>query len=244
MPLSFLTNYISTKARDLHDGAVKLVAKWDPDAVGEAQLKEWDDTAREMAQTAARAATDAKTARDALANIQSNVDRYTAAAEKLAAAGNEDAANKAADQALEWNAKLETAQDEVKDAEQWAAETRAAAENAQRLVMEGRRKIEAAKREQARALQAEKVAEQRRSDRERMAGITKGLDGADIAINAMSANARAARERAEANNIRSGVLGKAVEADAAIQAALAEVDGKPKAASLQDKLAALKGGKK
>lgn len=244
MPLSFLTNYISTKARDLHDGAVKLVAKWDPDAVGEAQLKEWDDTAREMAQTAARAASDAKTARDALANIQSNVDRYTAAAEKLAAAGNEDAANKAADQALEWNAKLETAQDEAKDAEQWAIETRSAAENAQRLVMEGRRKIEAAKRDQARALQAEKVAEQRRADRERMAGITKGLDGADVAINAMAANARAARERADANNIRSGVLGQAVEADAAIQAALAEVDGKPKAASLQDKLAALKVGKK
>ncbi len=243
MPLSFLTNYISTKARDLHDGAVKLVAKWDPDAVGEAQLKEWDDTAREMAQTAARAATDAKAASDALANMQSNVDRYTAAAEKLAAAGNEDAANKAADQALEWAEKLETAKAESQDAIQWAAETRTAAENAQRLVMEGRRKIEAAKRDQARALQAEKVAEQRRADRERMAGITKGLNGADVAIDAMSANAKAARERAEANNIRSGVLGRAVEADDAIAKALAEVDGGPKAQSLQDKLAALKNKK-
>lgn len=243
MPLSFMTNYISTKARDLHDGAIKLVAKWDPDAVGEAQLKEWDDTAREMAQAAVRAASDAKTAKDALTNTQSNVDRYTAAAEKLAAAGNEGAANKAADQALEWAGKLETAQAEAQDAEQWAVETRVAAENAQRLVMEGRRKIEAAKRDQSRALQAEKVAEQRRADRERMAGITNGLDGADLAINAMAANTRAARERAEANNLRSGVLGKAVEADAAIQAALAEVDGQPKATSLQDKLAALKSRK-
>lgn len=241
--MSFITNYISTKARDLHDGAVKLMAKWDPDSVGEAQLKEWDDSARDMAQTAARAATDAKTARDALANIQSNLDRYTSAAEKLLAAGNEDAANKAADQALDWAGKLETAKAEAQDAEQWAVETRSAAENAQRLVMEGRRKIEAAKREQARALQAEKVAEQRRADRERMAGISKGLNGADVAIDAMSANARAARERAEANNIRSGVLGKAVEADAAINAALAEVDGAPKSQSLQDKLAALKAKK-
>lgn len=243
MPLSFLTNYISTKARDLHDGAVKLVAKWDPDAVGEAQLKEWDDTAREMAQTAARASSDAKSARDALANMQSNLDRYTAAAEKLAAAGNEEAANKAADQALEWAGKLETARAEAQDAEQWATETRAAAENAQRLVMEGRRKIETAKREQARALQAERISEQRRADRERMAGITKGLDGADLAINAMAANTQAARERAEANDLRSGVLGKAVEADEAINAALAEVDGAPKSRSLQEKLAVLRTAK-
>jgi len=239
----FLTNYITQKAQDLHDGAVKLMAKWDPDAVGEAQLKEWDNTAREMAQTAARAVTDAKTARDAVKNIQSNVDRYTAAAEKLAMAGNEDAANKAADQALDWAGKLETAESEASDAEAWAKETRVAAENAQQLVMQGRQKIEAAKREQARALQAEKVADQRRADRERLAGITKGLSGADLAIDAMSANTRAARERAEANNIRSGVLGKAVEADDAITRALAEVDGGGKSQSLQDKLAALKARK-
>ena len=55
--------------------------------------------------------------------------------------------------------------------------------------------------------------------------------------------AQAAREKAAADNIRSGVLGKAVEADAAINAALAEVDGGPKPTSLQDKLAALKNKK-
>jgi hypothetical protein len=158
-------------------------------------------------------------------------------------AGNEDAANKAADQALDWAGKLETAESEASDAEAWAKETRVAAENAQQLVMQGRQKIEAAKREQARALQAEKVADQRRADRERLAGITKGLSGADLAIDAMSANTRAARERAEANNIRSGVLGKAVEADDAITRALAEVDGGGKSQSLQDKLAALKARK-
>ena len=241
--MTFFTSLISTKIRDAHDGAVKLIAKWDPEGVSQAQLMEWDNTARELAQTAARAATDAKTARDAVTNINSNLDRYTAAAEKLAAAGNEDAANKAADQALEWGSKLETADAEAQDAESWAKETRVAAENAQRLVMQGRQKIEAAKREQARALQAEQVSEQRRADRERMLGITKGLNGADVAIDAMSANARAARERAEANNIRSGVMGKAVEADDAINRALAEVDGAPKTQSLQDKLAALKARK-
>jgi hypothetical protein len=240
MPLSFLTNLISTKARDLHDGAVKLVAKWDPDAVGDAQLLEWDNTAKEMAQTAARASTDAKTARDTLANIESNVERYTAAAEKLAAAGNESAANRAADQALEWQQRLESARNEAADSEQWANETRIAAENAQRLVMQGRQKIETAKREQARALQSERVSEQRRADRERMAGIKTGLDGADVAINAMAANTRAARERAQANDIRSGVLGQAVETDVAINAALAEVDGAPGTRNLQGKLAALR----
>lgn len=240
--MSFFTSFASTKIQDLRDGAVKLMAKWDPEGVGAAQLEEWNTTAEELARTAARAATDAKAAREALDNIEANVNRYTAAAEKLAAAGQDGAANKAADQALEWNAKLEDARTESLDATQWAAETRDAAENAQRLVMEGRAKIEAAKREQARALQAEQVAEQRRAERERMAGLTRGLSGTDMAIDAMKANTRAAKERAEADNIRSGVLGKAVEADAAIAAALAEVDGAPKTQSLQDKLARLRKG--
>ena len=239
MSISFLTSYISTKARDLHDGAIKLVARWDPESVGEAQLAEWDSTAKEMASTAARAATDAKAAKDAVANIETNIARYTAAAEKLAVS-NESAANKAADQALDWASRLESAQNEASDAEAWATETLVAAENAQRLVMEGRTKIEQAKRDQARALQEAKVAEARREDRERMAGLTRGLSGADVAVNAMAANARSARESAAANNIRSGVLGKAVEQDAAINAALAEVDGAPKAQSLADKLAALR----
>lgn len=241
--MSFITNYISAKVRDIQEGAVRLVAKWDPESVGEAQLAEWDATAREMASTAAKAGHDAKAARDSLANIRSNIERYTAAAEKLAGAGNEDAANKAADQALEWQGRLEQAEAEAQDAELWSKETLAAAQNAQRLVMEGKTKIEQAKRDQARALQEAKIAEQRRADRERMAGLSKGISGADAAINAMSANAANARQKAAADNIRSGVLGQAVEADVAIKAALAEVDGGPRPTSLQDKLAALKGKK-
>ena len=237
--MSFLSSFVSTKVRNLHDGAIKLIAQWDPESVGEAQLTEWDSQAKEMAATAARAATDAKAAQDAVATIQSNVARYTAAAEKLAST-NEVAANKAADQAIEWASKLESAQSEAEAATAWAAETRTAAENAQRLVIEGRTKIENAKRDQARALQEAKVAEQRRADRERMAGITKGLSGADMALDAMAANAKAAREKAAAYDIRSGVLGKASDDDAAINAALAAVDGKPKAQTLAEKLAALK----
>ena len=237
--MSFITSFVSTKVRDIHDGAIKLMAKWDPETVGETQLTEWDTTAREMAATAATAAGDAKAAADTLANIQSNIDRYTAAAEKLATT-NEVAANKAADHALEWAGKLDAATAEAADAVVWAEETRTAAENAQRLVIEGKDKIEKAKREQARALQEAAIADQRRQDRERMAGLTKGLSGADVAIDAMAANAKAAREKAAADNLRSGVLGKVTDEDAAINAALAEVDGTAKPASLADKLAALK----
>jgi hypothetical protein len=237
--MSFFTSFLSTKVRDLHDGAIKLVAQWDPESVGEAQLSQWDSQAKEMATAAARAATEAKAAQDVVANIQNNISRYTAAAEKLAPT-NDIAANKAADQALEWSGKLEAAMTEATAAAEWATETRTAAENAQRLVIEGRTKIENAKRDQARALQEAKVAEQRRADRERIAGITKGLSGADAALDAMAANAKTAREKAAADNIRSGVLGKSSDSDAAINAALAEVDGKPKAKTLAEKLAALK----
>lgn len=237
--MSLLSSFVSTKVRDLHDGAIKLMAKWDPDAVGDSQIQEWDTQARDMAAAAAKAASEAKAARDTLANIKSNIERYAAAAEKLAPT-NDDAANKAADQALEWSSKLEAAEAEAEDATAWAQETREAAERAQKLVMEGRSKIEAAKRDQERALREAQVSEQRRAERERMAGITKGLSGADAALDAMSANARAAREKAAANKIRSDVLGKAQDADAAINAALAEVDNGPKPTSLADKLARLR----
>ena len=72
-----------------------------------------------------------------------------------------------------------------------------------------------------------------------MAGITTDLDGADIAINAMKSNPAEAKKAAAAANIRTGVLNKGAEADAAINAALAEVDGTAKPQSLADKLAAL-----
>ena len=73
-----------------------------------------------------------------------------------------------------------------------------------------------------------------------MTGITKGLNGADAVLDAMAANTKAARENAAADNLRSGVLGKAVETDDAVRAALAEVEGDNKPKTLADKLAALK----
>ena len=139
--MSIISSIVTTKARDLHDTAIKLMAKWDPESVGEAQITEWDNQARDLARSAAKAETDAKAAREALENIRKNIANYTAAAEKLAAT-NESAAEKAADTALEWQGKLSAAEAEAKDASDYAAEVRAAAERAQRLVVEGREKIE------------------------------------------------------------------------------------------------------
>ena len=92
--MGIVSSIVTTKARDLHDTAIKLMAKWDPESVGEAQIAEWDNQARELARSAAKAQTDAKAASEALENIRKNIANYTAAAEKLAAT-NEAAANKA-----------------------------------------------------------------------------------------------------------------------------------------------------
>lgn len=237
--MGIVSSIVTTKARDLHDTVIKLMAKWDPESVGEAQIAEWDNQARDLARSAAKAETDAKTAREALESVRKNIANYTAAAEKLAST-NESAANKAADAALEWQSKLAAAEAEVSDSTAWAAEVKTAAERAQQLVIEGRDKIEKAKREQARANQEATVAANRRADRERMAGITKGLNGTDAVLDAMAANTKNAREQAAADNIRSGVLGRTVETDDAVKAALAEIEGEKKPQSLADKLAALK----
>lgn len=237
--MSFFGSFVTTTMKNIQDGAIKTLASWDPETVGETQLAEWNSKAAELANMAAQAAVERDAAARRVDTIQSDIARYTAAAEKLAKT-NEVAANKAADQALALQGELATARQNLADAESWATETRASAVAAEEKVAKGRTAIENAKREQARAKQEQAIAEQRLHERERMAGITTGLDGADVAIKALQANADQAKKSAAAANIRSGVLGKGAEDDAAIQAALAEVDGAPKPQSLKDKLAALK----
>lgn len=237
--MGFFGSFVTNTMRNIQDGAIKTLASWDPDTVGETQLTEWNNKAAELANMAAQASTEVTTARKRVVEMEADIARYTAAAEKLAAT-NESAAIKAADQALELKSRLVEAKQDLADAEAWAKETRASAETAQEKVAKGRAAIEQAKRDQARAKQERVVAEQRLKDRERLAGITNTLDGAEVAISAMRANADSARQATEAANLRSGVLGRGADADAAIQAALAEVDGAPKTQSLADKLAALK----
>lgn len=237
--MGFAKSLFTTKIRNLHDTTIKLIAKWDPESVGEAQLEEWNTQARTLAESAAQAQLEAKTAAETVTNIKSNFERYRSAAEKLESA-NPVAAEKAANQALEWHEKITDAETEAKEAEEWAKEVLNAAERAQTVVLEGRERIAKAKREQERAQRDAQVAESRRKDRERIAGISTGLDGANIAIDAMSANAKDARQKAAADNIRSNVLGKAVEDDNAIIEALKEVDGDAKPKTLAEKMAALR----
>lgn len=237
--MSFFSSLAISTGKRIHDGVIKTLAEWDPETVGEAQLVEWNSKAAELATISVKAAEDRDNLRKKIDGVVNDIDRYSSAAEKLAAT-NDQAANKAADKALELQTELETLKVDLADAELWANETRESAIAAQEKVAKGRQAIEAAKREQARATQAAQVAQQRLKDRERVAGISSGLDGADLAINALKENAAEAKRKAEAAKLRAGVLNKGAEADAAINAALAEVDGNPKTETIQEKLARLK----
>ena len=237
--MSFLNSFVTVGMRNVHDGAIKTLAAWDPDTVAESQLQEWNSRAAELATMAAKAASELEVQQKKFDGITADINRYMAAAEKLATT-NEKAANMAADKALALQSDLEDAKTALAEAQSWADETRATAEEAEAKVSKGRATIEQAKRDQQRAQQAKMVAEQRLHDRERLAGISTNLDGADAAINALTANAAKAKEAAAAANLRSGVLNKRNADDDAIKAALAEVDGGPKPQSLAEKLAALK----
>ena len=238
--MSFFTSLGKSELRNAHDGAIKVMAKWFPEAVTSAQMVEWEKEAAAAAQRAAKARTDANSSKTEVDNIVSNINRFTAAAEKLLNAGNESAADTAANTALEWQERLESAKQNLVEAERWAAESLETAQNAQRLVMEGKAKLEKAARDQERAKQDLEQSERRKSERERAAGINHGLNGVDVALSAMDANTKALREQASANNIRSDVLGKATATDAAIKEALNEVDGTSKPMSVAEKLALLK----
>ena len=237
--MSFINSLIKSTAKNIHDGAVMTLADHMPETIAAAQIEEWNSDAAEKASIAVKAASDRDRIQTQIKDITSNIERYTAAAVKLAAT-NEVAANKAADQALALQNELVNAQANLVDTQNWAAESRERAEAAEDKVSKGRAAIEQAKREQARAAQEQIVAEQRLKDRERFAGISNNIDGTDVAINAMKHNAELAKQKAAAANLRTGVLSKGSEAEAAINAALAEVDGTPKPSTLADKLAALK----
>ena len=237
--MSFFNSFVTVGMRSIHDGAIKTMAAWDPDTVAESQLQEWNTKAAELATMAAKAAGELEIQQKKFDGINSDIARYMAAAEKLAET-NEKAANMAADKALALQGDLNDAKAALAEAQNWADETRTSAEEAETKVSKGRATIEQAKRDQIRAKQAQTVAEQRLHDRERLAGISNTLDGADAAINALQANAAKAKEAAAAANLRSGVLNKGNADEAAIAAALKEVDGGPKLQSLADKLVALK----
>jgi hypothetical protein len=239
--MSFLRSFVSVSMKNVHDGAIKTLASWDPETVGESQIAEWNAKAVELATMAVKAAEDRDTQRTTVATMVHDVDRYTAASEKLAET-NPDAANQAADKALSIQEELKAAQETLADAESWANTTRTTAEDAQAKVTRGRKAIEKAKRDGARASQERTVAETRLHDRERLAGITKGLDGTDVAINAIASNTADDHRAAEAAKLRTGVLNKGADADDAINAALAAVEA-PKVETLTEKLARIKAAK-
>lgn len=238
--MGLLGSYVTTKFRQLAEAAVSTVAAWDPDSVGEAQLAQWAETAKEMSNTAAKARVEAKEAAGRVTTLKSEIERLTAAGEKLLAT-NETAANTAIDRALALQEELTSAEADAADSEAWADEALASAKQASEIVLRGRQRIDAAKREQARAERDQDKAEKRLEDRQRMAGLKTGISGGDAAIAAMEGNARKARLATEAANIQAGVLGKGADDEAAIQAALREVDGKSTTGlSAAEKLAKLK----
>jgi hypothetical protein len=188
---------------------------------------------------AAKAATDLNTAQNKVTGMKVDIARYTAAAEKLIAT-NETAANTAVERATSLTGDLPAAMAEFTEAQSWAQETEAAAIAAEKRVSDGRAAIDAALHEQAHAKNEAAIASQRLADRERLAGITSHMDGADAAINALRANAAASKQASASANMRSKVLGANQDADSAINAALNEVDSGPAPQTLAEKLAKLK----
>lgn len=237
--MSFFDSLIKTGVSNVHDGLVATLANAAPDVVGQTQITQWQTDASKAADMAAKAATDLEAAQKKVDSMNADINRYTAAAEKLAAT-NEAAATVAVDRATQLTSDLPTAKQELDEAKSWANETLEAAQAAEKRVRDGRAAIDAALHAQEHAKREAEVASQRLADRERLAGINTHLSGADAAINALKASTDAAKQTAAAANMRSKVLGEGQDADASINAALAEVDNGPAPQTLAEKLAALK----
>jgi chromosome segregation ATPase len=237
--MSFFKSLGDTVVHNVHDGAVKTLANIAPDVVGETQVTQWRVDAAKASDMAAKAATDLETAQKKFDGMKADIARYTTAAEKLMAT-NESAANTAVDRATQLTNDLPAAESTLAEAKSWASETETAAIAAEKRVSEGRAAIDEALHAQVQAKNEAAIAAQRLADRERLAGINNHIDGADAAINALKANAAAARQQTASANMRSKVLGANQDADAAINAALGEIDHGTAPQTLAEKLAALK----
>ena len=255
--MSFFGNYVVANVWALHDGIVKTIADFDPQGASEAQLAEYGDKVHEMEGLAAKAEIQAQADAAQVAKLTASAEQHvnaSALVEKQVTAETDPAA-KARKQATldKLNADatailgdLESAHAAAKDSRGYADGLLAAHKQAVAKWTAGRSNLERAKREQDRARLDAARAQERKADAKRAAGLTTRIDTSDIVLNAMAANTAKYEQQAKGARLTTGELKSATAGDSDVAEALSAVSDAPAAsattaASLAERLAALKG---
>lgn len=243
--MSLLGNYLGVQVQALHDGIVKTVVNFDPEGASEAQLAEYHNKVDQLADIAAKAMTQAAADAARVIQLQASFDQHMKAAASLDGS-NEPAKQKALEKIVSdaetISGDLESAKASAADSSGYADQMKAAHGQAVDKWKNGRTHLDQAKRDQERARQDAARAAQQTADAERAAGLIKGLNGGDIALDAMAANTARLKEKAASARLTSGALSTATEGDDEAAKALAAAAGTSSAAgsSLAERMAALR----
>lgn len=254
--LAFIKNLLGVKTDQAVQNAVEALVRWDPHAATEAEMRAMEEQLDELGRQVAQA-------RIALDREQKEADAVSrlsaqrmAAAEQLQARldGESDPAARAG---LEKSlgtvvAMLEEMAPDVAREEQDAAEAREFLQmleksyaDAGAKLKSARGDLERAQRDMQRAQQQREAAERQAEAARRAAGLAGATSGLNVALKAMREATEKDLANAEAANAKARLLKPTApeQEDPNIAAAMAAAAGKPVAASLSDRLAALKAGK-
>ena len=248
--MGFFSSYGKTKAEDLRNSIVGVLANWDPEGASEAEIDEMNDKLVQVSEQCAKAKNamvKEKNEADAIVKLynqrvdaanllKSQVDAET---DTTAKASKEKSLNTLLDTLEKMAPDVEREKQEAVDAEDFFKYLEGITISAAEKLKTARSEYNDAIRSMAKA----KITEQMANDKEQASRIASGLEKNDFgtAMGAIKKITEDANARAEAAKNRADLLKPvSVEEDANVKAALEAVSGKATPTNVGDRLAALK----
>ncbi|MEI8394296.1 MAG: hypothetical protein WCF85_06135 [Rhodospirillaceae bacterium] len=251
---SFMKSFVGVKGQQLGQDIVKAIVSIDPESATQAQLDQMEKDLDKAGEVIQKLRSDYDREVREYEAAKKRYDQLLAAAEVLQGrVDNPATTDKAGIEAslAKLIAQLEELQPEVASEQKDVVEVRALLDQAEAAYREkaealtkAKQNIERAKRDMQRA----EIDQQRSEEKARRAAEVAGLrnnttNSLTVATDAMQRRADEARAKSEAAKMKADTLTtltKPTTDDANIAAAMREVEGKPAAGNLADRLARLK----
>jgi hypothetical protein len=245
--LGFLGSFGKEKLSDMQQGFLTKLVAWDPETASQAEIEEMIKELDKVTSEAGKARTDyEKEAAEAEA-ARKNYDKYLAAAELLGKqVDGGDASKSTSLETLlakleEMRPDVEREEKEAVDAKEYFEEVKQLAEATAEKLKSAKAMLAAAHRDMKSAEIEQKRAADKAAQAEKLAGLRKDTGSLGVALEAMRKNAADTKAKAEADNMKAGLLSDVKKEDPNIAEALKTVSGDaPKTASVADRLAALR----
>jgi hypothetical protein len=245
--LGFLGSFGKEKLSGVQQSFMQKLVAWDPETASQAEIEEMIKELDKVTSEAGKARTDyEKEAAEAEA-ARKNYSKYLSAAELLEKqVADGDASKSGSLETLlakleEMRPDVEREEKEAIDAKEYFEEVKQLAEATAEKLKSAKSMLAAAHRDMKSAEIEQKRAADKAAQAEKLAGLRKDTGSLGVALEAMRKQASDTKAKAEADNMKAGLLGDMKKEDPNISEALKIVGGDaPKNASVAERLAALR----